>query len=407
LSGRRIPSSAAGYPRPFFVAMGASLLLFFSLQALFPVLPLFIAQIGGKPADNGLATWVFALAAMIVRPLAGTLADRWGCKPVMVMGAVLFGLTPLVYAVIPGIPALLLVRLVHGAGMALFSTAYPAYMAEMLSPGRYGEGMGIANVASSVAMVVAPLFGEWALARYSFFWAFVLASLVGVGGVAATAVLPRQGPAGPRPAEPQPQGGGLRQVWARPGIRTGAWAMVLLGVPFGAFIVFLPLLAEARGLGGTGAVFGAYAAATSLAQPIGGRAADRWGAMRVAWIGVAGSGLVALGLAGAAGRTSLLIWAALFGIGFGVAQSGISAHVQASVLPSQRAGGAAIQYTAFDLVVGFSSWALGLLAGATDYGVMYAVSGATLLVGLLATLGYTVARTVLKPESLPSRVDSD
>ena len=85
----------AAYPWPFFAAMAATLFLFLGFQALFSTLPLYVIAIGGSPADNGLATWVFALAALLARPLAGMLSDRWGHKPVLVVGAILFGGGPL------------------------------------------------------------------------------------------------------------------------------------------------------------------------------------------------------------------------------------------------------------------------------------------------------------------------
>jgi MFS family permease len=156
--------------------------------------------------------------------------------------------------------------------------------------------------------------------------------------------------------------------------------MALLGVPFGAFIVFLPLLAEARQLGGTGGVFAAYALVATLVQPAAGRIADRWGTGRTVLVGLSLVGLAAAGLAAVTSRWALLGLAALFGAGGGAARAGLDARVQGSVEPALRGSSAAIQYTAFDLLIGFGSWALGLLVGLTGYSTMYAtVSGITLL----------------------------
>jgi hypothetical protein len=87
-------------------------------------------------------------------------------------------------------------------------------------------------------------------------------------------------------------------------------------------------------------------------------------------------------------RRALMILAVLYGIGQGSSRVGLDASVQGSVGSSLRGSAAAAQYTAFDLLIGFGSLGLGLLADATDYGVMYgAVSGITLVglaVGVLA-----------------------
>ncbi|OQY19319.1 MAG: hypothetical protein B6I35_11835, partial [Anaerolineaceae bacterium 4572_32.2] len=53
-----------------------------------------------------------------------------------------------------------------------------------------------------------------------------------------------------------------------------------------------------------------------------------------------------------------------------------------SIGASLRGSAAAVQYTAFDLLIGFGSLGLGLLADATDYGVMYGVVSGITLAGL-------------------------
>ena len=159
--------------------------------------------------------------------------------------------------------------------------------------------------------------------------------------------------------------------------------MALLGVPFGAFIVFLPLSADARGLGGTGWIFAAYALVSSLVQPTAGRIADRWGAGRTALVGLVLVGVTAAGLAVAGSMWTLLGLAGLFGAGYGAARAGLDACVQGSVEPDLRGSGAAVQYTAHDLLIGLGCWALGCLASATGYGVMYATAGGITLLGLV------------------------
>ncbi len=378
------PKRKAVYPWAFFVAMAAILLLFFGLQALFPVLPLYIIHIGGSPADNGLASWALALAALLTRPLAGVLADRWGRKPVLVLGAVLLSGGPPLYAFASNVPLLLGARAIHGVGLALFSTAYPAFIADLLPPGRYGEGLGLANAVPMLSMAVAPLLGEWAEREFGFEGLFLALGAVGGIGVLATLMLPGRGGSGHGQAlRLGSEQAGLRRALRHRGVRVGTLGMALLGLPFGAFMVFLPLLADMRGLGGTGWAFTAFAIAASLSQPAAGRFADRWGTRKTALAGLALVGLVAGGLAAVADRWALLALAGLFGVGFGAARAGLEARVQGSVGAALRGSAAAAQYAAYDLLIGFGSWGLGVLAGATDYRVMYAAAGGITLLGLV------------------------
>jgi MFS family permease len=373
------------YPPSFFVAMAATLLLFFSAQALFPTLPLYILDIGGSPADTGLASLAFALASVLFRPLAGVLADRRGRKPILVMGALAFGGGPLLYSLGSTIPLLLGARVVHGIGMALFTTTYQAFIADLLPSGRHGEGLGLANAASVVTMAAGPLFGEWMAREYGFTFLFLVLGAIGGAGVAATLALPgrRQSGRSVDPA-PAPGRGGLWQVLRHQCVRAGSLGMALLGLPFGAFVIFLPLLASARELGGTGWVFAAYAVASTVVQPVAGRLADRWGAGGTAAVGLALTGLAMAGLAAVAAPPALLGLALLLGVGYGSARAGLDACVQGPIEPALRGSGAAVQYAAHDLVIGLGSWGLGALAVGAGYGPMYALVAVLTLAGLAA-----------------------
>jgi len=377
-------SPNAAYPWPFFAAVAATGLLFFSFHGLFSVLPLYIIDLGGASVDTGIATWVFALAALLVRPPAGLLADRWGRKPALVLGALLFGGAPLLYGLVTNVSGLLLVRAIHGMGLALFSTSYQAFVADWLPVARYGEGFGIANAASTVTMTVAPLFGEVLESRAGWQSLFIVLGGIGAAGLAITLTLPRrkyQNGKGDRD-DAATTGSGLRRLLDRRVVRLGALGMMVLGVPFGAFITFLPLLAEARAIAGTGWAFMGYALASSLAQPAMGRAIDRWGARRTVLVGITLISLSAVGLAYAANVTMLLTLAVLFGVGHGAARVSFDTRVQRNVDTDSRGSASAILYTAFDLMVGLGSWGLGALAGAMGYRVMYGAVAAIVLVGL-------------------------
>jgi DHA1 family multidrug resistance protein-like MFS transporter len=159
-----------------------------------------------------------------------------------------------------------------------------------------------------------------------------------------------------------------------------------MAIPLGAFITFIPLLADSREIGGTGLVYAVFAVASAAARPLAGRAADRWGPRPAVTAGLALSCLAAGTMAVAHVQWLLMVAALILGVGFGLAGPALDGAVQGGVRPSLRGSATAIQYTAFDALIGFGGLGLGALADAAGYGPMYAVVSGIVLVGLLAGL---------------------
>ncbi|MGD1995997.1 MAG: MFS transporter [Anaerolineae bacterium] len=372
------------FPPAFYLGLAATALLFFGLQALFPTLPLYVLHVGGAPADNGLAIWVFALASVVLRPLSGLLADRWGCRPLVLSGALLFGGAPLLYLLSWNIPTLLAVRAVHGAGLALYTTAYRALATMLSPPARRGEGLGLVGLASALTTGIAPLAGEWLVENGGFSLLFAALGGLGLAAWGVTFGLPG-GKGDPSAGTLAELRGALRQKE----VRLGACAMGLLGLPYGGLVGFLPLLAEARGLGRVGWAYAAYALALVLSGPLAGWFSDRVGRRTVILPGATVVALAAAGLAAMGSRWEMVCLTALYGLGWGALRTGLDALIQDSVGPAMRASAVAAQYTCFDLGVGAGSWGLGALAGAVGYGGAFgtAAMGAVLSLLLLRGLG--------------------
>ena len=93
---------------------------------------------------------------MAIKPLGGWGADRAGRKPIMVAGAALFALAPMLYGWSHTVGALLGTRLLHGAGMGLYPAAGAAMVADLSPPDRRGEAVGFWGAAGSTALALGP-----------------------------------------------------------------------------------------------------------------------------------------------------------------------------------------------------------------------------------------------------------
>ena len=106
------------YPASYWLVITSNLFLAAGFQLTFATLPGYIQFIGGDAAQLGLAFALLSLTALAARPGVGWLVDRWGRKPVLLTSALIFTLSPLLYAWSSSLLPFMAVRVLHGVGIA-------------------------------------------------------------------------------------------------------------------------------------------------------------------------------------------------------------------------------------------------------------------------------------------------
>ena len=80
--------------------------------------PSFVVAAGGTLAEAGLQNSVYLAAAVLLRFAFGPAADRWGTKPVMLVGLASFVLGGVLFPLCVEFWQMLLVRCVQAVGLA-------------------------------------------------------------------------------------------------------------------------------------------------------------------------------------------------------------------------------------------------------------------------------------------------
>ena len=91
-----------------------------------------------------------------------SMSDRIGRKRSFTLGNLLMIGAPLAYLGFAdplgsGYPWILLLRGVHGVGMAICFTAVFTYMADILPPDRFNEGIGMFGISGLIGAAAGPL----------------------------------------------------------------------------------------------------------------------------------------------------------------------------------------------------------------------------------------------------------
>jgi MFS family permease len=164
------------------------------MLGLFLILPVFMILTEGMPGftpqSAGLAVGIYGLTQAILQQPFGWLSDRWGRRPVLLLGLFLFALGGIVAALAESMPMLIAGRALQGCG-AIAGVAM-ALAADLTRPERrpiimaiIGIGIGGAFLLSmGLSVPLATLLGLQGL-----FW---LTVVFAVGGMALVMTLPRQ-----------------------------------------------------------------------------------------------------------------------------------------------------------------------------------------------------------------------
>lgn len=128
-----------------------------------PVLPRLVTDfMGGNEVSAahifGIFGTVWALMQFFFSPLLGSLSDRFGRRPIVLLSNFGLGLDYLVMAIAPNLAWLFAGRLVSGITSASIPTAM-AYIADVTSPKKRAEAFGMVGAAFGLGFVLGPALG--------------------------------------------------------------------------------------------------------------------------------------------------------------------------------------------------------------------------------------------------------
>jgi MFS family permease len=356
----------------------ASFAFYVSFFLLLPTLPLYLQRLGASDAAIGLIMGCFAVTSMLLRPWAGWGADRWGRWPFMAAGATVFVLAPIGYAASAGVLALVMVRLLHGAGMALYPTAATALVADVAPPARRGEFLGLFGAAGSIAMALGPIGGDEMLNRLGFGGLFAAATVTALLALGLVLGIPETLTASSAARFT------LRSTLAAPALGPSLVIGCLM-LTYGALVTFLPL--HARHVGASAGVFFlVYALVLTLTRGPAGRLSDRFGRPPVAAAGLAVAAVALAVLALSEGALALAVVGALYGLAGGIAQPALVAWCVDVVAPADRGRAMGTFFTVLELGIAIGAMSSGVAVARWGFAATFLATAGVALAGALLPL---------------------
>lgn len=327
-------------------------------------MPLYAQQLGAPDSLLGLVTGFPTLAALLIRPFIGALLDRFGRKGIFLVGLVMMVTVSFSYAFFPFVIALLAIRLLHGFGWGVASTATNTIASDIVPRKRFGEGIGYFSLSGSLALAVAPGLGIELFHLMGFkSISYIATAILIIALLLAMMVSYKKG------VKPEP-GAKRAKLIERAAVLPSA-IMFFITATYGAVVTFIAIHSLEQGVQNIGLFFTVYAIALIISRPTCGRLVDRRGSAFAIVPGLLmlSSGLVLIAFSHS--LWMLLISAICYGFGFGATQSGLQT-IAVTEAPFERSGAAnATFFVGFDAGIGFGSIISGTIATAVGYGSMF------------------------------------
>ena len=126
---------------------------------IIPIIPFYVERFGGGGVEMGMLMAVFSLMQFIFSPIWGSLSDRIGRKPVLLIGAFGNALSMALMGFAHEYWLLFLARALAGVLSSATMPAAMAFISDSTDEKSRGGGMGIVGAAFGVGMVLGPGIG--------------------------------------------------------------------------------------------------------------------------------------------------------------------------------------------------------------------------------------------------------
>ena len=309
----------------------------------------------------GLASSIFVLGAVLIRPIAGKTIDSIGRKKMLLLSLVLFFIASILYFQADQLSLLFINRLIHGLAFGVATTATGTISADIIPNERRGEGTGYFSMSTNLAMAIGPFIGLIITQHFSYSVIFVAATIFSTLGLVATLFL-RVPKSNYTMQQPQAKTGmKLSSFFEKTAVPLSA-LVGLTGFIYSSLLSFLTSFAQEIHLVSAASFFFVmYAVFLLASRPFTGRWFDQYGENAVIYPSIVLYSVGLLLLSQANIGIILLISGALIGIGYGTFQSSTQAIV-VNKAPHHRIGLATSTYFSFyDLGIGVGPFLLGLV----------------------------------------------
>lgn len=354
--------------------------VFFSFYILLVTLPTYaLEELHSSASRAGLMTTIFLLSAIISRPLAGQWLERTSSKKVLLTAVFIFAGASAFYFFPKTIIGFLVIRLLHGVGFGMATTAIGGIVADIIPASRRGEGMGYFVLSTNMAMVMGPFVGLMAMQQWGSSTLFSLAGLISLGALLTAFSVKHKKPEQPSHIQVSTFSfRGLFEASAVPISIVGSF----LAIVYSALLSFISIYANEIHVESVSSLFFVvYAIVLLLSRPFTGKWLDAYGPNVITYPCLLLFAIGMLILSKSTSAATFLLSAGIIGLGWGTLFPTFQTIAIQDAQPRKRGMATATFLSIYDTGMALGSFAVGLIAAKMDYSTLYFLFSFYILIG--------------------------
>ena len=154
--------------------LGSSFVVILNETIMGVALPELMDTLHISPSEGQWLTTAFLLTMSVVIPVTGMLIQRVPTRHLFILAMTLFSVGTLVAALAPGLPVLLIGRIVQACGTAIMMPLLMTTVVTLVPAGQRGQIMGRISIVMSVAPALGPTVSGLILEVLSWRWLFLI-----------------------------------------------------------------------------------------------------------------------------------------------------------------------------------------------------------------------------------------
>ena len=163
-----------------------------------PIIPFYMEEFGAGGTELGLLMASYAVMRLIFGPIWGSLSDRVGRKPILMIGVLGYGITMVGFGLANQLWMMFLARILAGVLSSATAPTTMAYISDSTSEEDRGGGMGMLGAAGGLGAIFGPAMGGLLAERSLSFPFFIAAGMSFLALILVALLLPESLPQGDR-----------------------------------------------------------------------------------------------------------------------------------------------------------------------------------------------------------------